>query len=119
MVVVDTCAWFALFVPSDPDHRRLRDWFAANQEPIFTTDFCIDETLPLLRVRGEAARAVARVHFVSPEHVHRAWIVFQQRVAAGWSFTDCTSSVVMSDLRIPKAAALDVHFRQFGVVVVP
>jgi len=130
MVFVDTSAWFALFVRTDPYHQRVRDWFAANREPVLTTDYCVDETLTLLFVRGEVSRAIeagrelferslARVQFVSPEQVHRAWVVFQQRAAAGWSFTDCTSFVVVNDLRIPAAAALDAHFRQFGIIVVP
>jgi predicted nucleic acid-binding protein len=46
--------------------------------------------------------------------------VFQAKHALGWSFTDCTSKIVIDDLGIRKAAALDEHFRQFGnVTVVP
>jgi predicted nucleic acid-binding protein len=130
MVFVDTSAWFALFVLTDPHHQRVRDWVAANSERVLTPDYCIDETLTLLLVRGEHSRAmeagreliertIARVQFVSPEQVQRAWVVFQQRATAGWSFTDCTSFIVISDLRIPTAVTLDAHFRQFGIVVAP
>jgi uncharacterized protein len=108
----------------------MRDWIAATTESIVTTDYCIDETLTLLLVRREAARAIqagrelfergmARIEFVSPDQVNRAWILFQQRASAGWSFTDCTSWITIGDLRISVAAALDEHFRQFGVQVVP
>jgi predicted nucleic acid-binding protein len=97
---------------------------------VLTTDYCIDETLTLLLIRGETSRAMeagreffergfARVHFVSPEQIHRAWVFFQQHAAAGWSFTDCTSFVVINELRIPAAASVDAHFRQFGVTVIP
>ena len=130
MVFVDTSAWFALFVPTDPDHMGVRDWLARNREPLVTTDYCIDETLTLLLVRGERLRAMeagrqlfehnlTRIQFVSPEQIQRAWIVFQQRAAAGWSFTDHTSFVAINELRIPTAAALDAHFQQFGMLVVP
>jgi uncharacterized protein len=130
MIFVDTSAWFALFVPIDPDHQRIRDCFAANPGPVLTTDYCIDETLTLLLVRGETSRAMeagreffergfTRVHFVSPQQIHRAWVFFQQRAANGWSFTDCTSFVVINDLQIPSAASVDTHFRQFGVTVIP
>jgi len=44
---------------------------------------------------------------------------YQQRAAAGWSFTDCTSKIVIDDLSIKTAVALDIHFRQFGIAVVP
>jgi uncharacterized protein len=130
MVFVDTSAWFALFVPTDPDHTRIRAWLAGNREPLITSDYCVDETLTLLLVRREPVRAMeagrelferdlARIQFVSPEQILRAWIVFQQRAASGWSFTDCTSFVLINELRIPTAAAVDAHFHQFGVLVVP
>ena len=130
MIFVDTSAWFALFVPTDPDHQRIRDGFAGSPEPVLTTDYCIDETLTLLLIRGETSRAmevgrevfergIAQVHFVSPQQIYRAWVYFQQRATSGWSFTDCTSFVVINDLQISKAASLDTHFRQFGVTVVP
>lgn len=130
MVFVDTGVWFALHVPSDSNHPRVNAWFDANTEPLLTTDYCIDETLTLLVKRGRVPRAieagkaffehdVAHLHFVTPDQIHRAWILFQQRASAGWSFTDCTSRIVITDLDVRTAAALDVHFQQFGVVVVP
>jgi len=56
--------------------------------------------------------------YLKPNQLHRAWIFFQQRAAAGWSFTDCTSKIVIDDLGITTAVALDDHFRQFGSVIV-
>ena len=131
MVFVDTGVWFAWHVVDDPDHARVRDWFKSNREALVTTDYCVDETLTLLVARKRPALAidagraffhqsVAQIHFVVQPQIHRAWIVFQQRAAAGWSFTDCTSKVVIDDLGVRTAAALDEHFRQFGnVTVVP
>ncbi len=58
MVFVDTSAWFALFVPTDPDHDRVLRWQTAQSERPITTDFCVDETLTLLLARGESRRAV-------------------------------------------------------------
>jgi predicted nucleic acid-binding protein len=63
--------------------------------------------------------SVARLHFLTSEQINRAWILFQQRAAAGWSFTDCTSKIVIDDLKIQSAAALDQHFRQFNINIVP
>jgi predicted nucleic acid-binding protein len=62
---------------------------------------------------------VARLHFVTPDQVRCAWVLFQQRASAGWSFTDCTSKVVIDELGVKKAVALDDHFRQFGIAVAP
>jgi len=131
MIFVDTGAWFAFFVPSDPAHTQVREWLTEHPQPLLTTDFCVDETLTLLTARGELRRALqagqaffetdlVRLHFVTAEQVFRAWILFRQRAASGWSFTDCTSKVVSDDLDIVQALPLDEHFRQFGnVQVVP
>lgn len=130
MIFVDTGDWFARHVPTDPAHQRIKHWMEANAEPLVTTDYCVDETLTLLLVRKRRQRAIevgrllfeegiARLHFVTPDQVRRAWIFFQQASNAGCSFTDCTSKIVMDDLGIRTAAALDEHFRQFGIVVVP
>lgn len=131
MVFVDTSAWFAFFVPSDPDHHRLRHWYTANAVPLATTDFIVDETLTLLLFRRERQRALqagdaffngglCTLYYITADQVRRAWELFQQRAAAGWSFTDCTSKIAIDDMRIRAAAALDHHFQQFGdVSVVP
>jgi predicted nucleic acid-binding protein len=130
MVFVDTSAWFAYFLPTDSDHQRVRNCFLTGDEQLVTSDYCIDETLTLLMARGELRRAseaglaffeagVVQVHFVTPGQISRAWILFKQHAAAGWSFTDCTSKVVIDDLGIATAIALDSHFHQFGIAVVP
>jgi len=51
-VFVDTGAWFARFVPSDPDHAIAREWFERDRRPLITTDYIVDELLTLLKVRG-------------------------------------------------------------------
>ena len=130
MVFVDTSAWFAFFLPVDPHHQRVHSWFMSSGERLVTSDYIVDETLTLLLARREPGRAreagrlffeadVVRIHFVSESQVHRAWILFQQRANSGWSFTDCTSKIVIDDLGIGTAVALDDHFRQFGVSVLP
>ena len=48
MVFVDTSAWFAKFVPDDPNHAQVQAWFDETGEVLVTTDYCIDATLTLL-----------------------------------------------------------------------
>lgn len=130
MIFVDTGAWFARFVPSDPDHDRVKAWFDANDRRLVTSDYCVDETLTLLLVRGHRHRVVhagdvlfneslASLFFLTPPQIQRAWILLQQRMRSGWSFTDCTSKILIDDLGITTAVALDDHFRQFGVDILP
>jgi predicted nucleic acid-binding protein len=131
VIFVDTGAWFAAFVPNDPDHVAAERWLADNREPLITTDYVLDELFTLLKARGEMERMirlgrsflegqVAQLEWIAPSDVHQAWLAFEQFRDAGWSFTDCTSRIVMQRMSISTAFAFDEHFRQFGgVIVVP
>jgi predicted nucleic acid-binding protein len=131
MVFVDTSAWFAAVVPSDPNHTRAANWLATNSEVLITTDYIIDETLTLLLARGERQRAkllgnkffaesIAEIYFLTEEDIRQAWAIFEQYDDKGWSFTDCSSKVVIDQMNISQAFAFDHHFHQFGTVqVVP
>jgi len=65
------------------------------------------------------AESLAKLHFLTRNQVERAWILFQQRVTAGWSFTDCTSKIVIDDLGVKSAVAVDRHVAQFGISILP
>ena len=128
-IFVDTGAWFARFVPSDPDHPSARDWFERNTHPLLTTDHIVDELLTVLKVRGEFQRAleagppllngdICYFEWVSGTDIAAAWRVFSIYRDKDWSFTDCVNRVVMERLGITTAAAFDEHFRQFGTVAV-
>ena len=131
MIFVDTGAWFASVVPTDPYHKAAAAWLSANTSPLITTDYIIDETLTLLRARGERRRAlllgkdffhseVAEIHKLTSADIVLAWEMFEGFADKDWSFTDCTSKVVIERLGIKQAFAFDHHFSQFGnVEVVP
>ena len=131
MIFVDTGAWYASLVPTDPDHSRAVQWLANNRFPLLTTDYVIDEILTLLRARGERKRALllgarffqqdlVAIHKITTGDLTLAWKTFEQFDDKNWSFTDCTSKVVMEQLDIEVAFAFDHHFHQFGTVqVVP
>lgn len=127
MIFVDTGAWFARFVADDADHARAAQWFSANDEPLVTSDYCIDETLTLLVMRRHPGLAVkacrlffeerfAKVYFLTHEDLHTAAILFQQPAAAGLSFTDCTTKAAMDRLKIRSIVAFDRHFRDLGTL---
>ena len=131
MVFVDTSAWFAAIVPSDPNHVSAAHWLAANAEVLITTDYIVDETLTLLRARGERQRtrllgkkffegSIAEIYFLTEEDVRDAWTTFAQYEDKSWSFTDCSSKVVMDQMKIAQAFAFDHHFHQLGTIqIVP
>ena len=133
MIFVDTGSWYALADPTDANHVSAATWLADNTERLVTTDYVIDETLTLLRARGHDERAIvlgtqffegtddlATVIYCTEQDVRRTWETFRRFRDKDWSFTDCSSKVVMGRLGITTAFAFDRHFRQFGSVsVVP
>jgi hypothetical protein len=60
---------------------------------------------------------VARIEYVTVEDITRTWEVFRQYDDKDWSFTDCTSKVIIERLGITQAFAFDGHFEQFGTVI--
>lgn len=131
MIFVDTSAWYAVWVPSDDYATMARAWFDTKTEPLVTTDYVVDELLTLMRSRGANSTALtigqrlwsgryARIEYITHNDVAAAWDVFRRYDDKRWSFTDCTSRVVMERLGITTAFAFDDHFRQFqSVTVVP
>lgn len=127
-VFVDTGAWFAYFVRRDPDHESAVQWMKTNRLPLLTTDFVLDELLTLLKLRESHIVAVAagntlmhgsvvKVERIGEDDFARAWTIFEEYIDKEWSFTDCTSKVVIERLEITHAFAFDNHFEQFGTVI--
>jgi hypothetical protein len=131
MIFVDTSAWYAAIIPSDENHAAAVTWLNRNFELLLTTDYIVDETLTLLRARGEQKRALlmgdrffkaglADIYHLTESDVRETWEVFRQYDDKEWSFTDCSSKVVIEKLGLAQAFAFDHHFKQFGAVqVVP
>ena len=127
-VFVDTGAWFAYFVRRDPDHASAVQWIKTNRLPLLTTDFVLDELFTLLKLRESHVMAVAagntlmhsgviKIERVGEDDFTRAWTIFEQYSDKKWSFTDCTSKVVIERLGMTHAFAVDNHFEQFGTVI--
>ncbi len=129
-VFVDTSAWFAYVNASDPDHRRVRAILDDPPGRLVTSSYAFDESVTLTQARLGHRRALAvgrtlldpglveLVH-VGPADEKAAWTLFEQRPDKAYSFTDCTSFVVMRREHIEGAVALDVHFAQEGFTVLP
>jgi hypothetical protein len=124
-VFIDAGPWYASIVPGDPRHADVMAWLRLNGQPLVTTDYVIDETLTLLRSRGERARAIAlgrrlldlsgvAIRFINEAEVRQAWALFRDNPGRDWSFTDCTSKVVIDTLHIKQVLTFDHHFVEFG-----
>ncbi len=131
MIFVDTGAWFALSVESDPDHQSAKAFVLASREPLITSDYVVDELLTLFVVRNEKARGIEWLQSVlfsggvdlvevDADCIREARRIYCSFIDKTWSFTDCTSYAIMQRLSIKKAFSFDDDFRQFGIVqVVP
>jgi predicted nucleic acid-binding protein len=126
---VDTSAWVALANRAEAAHGAVSALLQAPGVRLVTSSFVFDETVTLCRMRlghpvalrvGAVLRgdAVDLVH-VTPEDLAEAWVLFAARADQAYSFTDCTSFVLMRRLRLDTAAALDADFAREGFRVVP
>ena len=59
---------------------------------------------------------IAEIYFLTEEDIRQAWATFEQYQDKSWSFTDCSSKVVIDEMNIAQAFAFDRHFNQFGTV---
>jgi predicted nucleic acid-binding protein len=132
-VFVDTSGWMMLADGSDPAHRKAvvaRDDWLLGGGVFVSTDFVLDETLTLIRARlslDAAARwwdqveGSARVlwEWIDPARAERARRWFFRWRDKSFSFTDCTSFVVMRERRLRVALTSDRHFKQAGFEMTP
>jgi predicted nucleic acid-binding protein len=127
-VFIDTSGWVALKHKGDTFwqtatalHRRL---LTAGVRYV-TSNFVLDEAYTLLLYRvghhvavelGEeirASRMVTIVH-IDPAWEEEAWQMFRRYADKTFSFTDCTSFVVMRHRRVQESFTNDHHFEQVG-----
>ena len=129
-VFVDTSAWFSLARKDDPDHPILRRAVEQWQGRLVTSNFVLDEAVTLVRMRGghavacrlgESLRDPACVDLVpvTAEDEDAAWSWFVRHKDKAYSYTDCTSFVLMHRLHIPAIISTDQHFRHAGFEVLP
>ena len=127
-VFIDTSGFYALLVKKDDQHQRAGDFMkkaAGEKRRFVTTDYVVDETTTLLMGRDLhrlvlpffeilfASRA-CKVAWMDPERFERAKAMILKNLNRGWSFTDCTSFVLMRELKLRESLTKDGHFREAG-----
>lgn len=130
---VDTAGWMACADRADPAHevcRAARDAALEAGRALITTDFVVDETLTLIRIRLGLRAAEAwwrqidgsarlRWERIESDRFERARHLFFQYRDKDLSFTDCTSIALLRELKLTMVLTTDGHFRQVGFEVVP
>src|SRR4051812_44766731 len=95
-----------------------------------TTDYVVDETLTAIRSRSSLRNAHRwwsqiesssriRWELIDSIRAEKARVIFFGYSDKESSFTDCTSFVVMQELRIASVMTSDKHFAQMGFQVLP
>lgn len=130
---VDTAGWVACADAADPAHARsvaARDTALESGHVLVTTDYVVDEALTLVRMRLGLPAAEAWWHQVDrssrlrweridSDRFEKARAAFFRYRDKDFSFTDCTSFIVMRERRLTQVLTTDRHFRQMGFQMLP
>lgn len=129
---IDTSAWYALLIATDPHHDCVRAEylrFYTEGMNLVTSNLVLGELYTLLSARRESLTGYwafhdkllkatrIRTHPFQPEHIAAAFALLRNRPDKTYSFVDATSFVLMQDEHIPTALTLDRHFGQEGFQV--
>jgi len=127
----DTQGWTALSNKKDQFHQRAlatKNRLISQHTKFITSNFVLDETYTLLLNRvghvaavefGEMIRQTPSVEVIHvTESIEaKAWQIFKRYSDKTFSFTDCTSFVIMQQLGITDAFTNDHNFKQMGFII--
>lgn len=134
MILVDSSGWVALSDVREHHHESAVALFARVRKGefgrFFTTDYILDETYTLLRLRlGTGPVRSLRdllAHSTNGQLLRVSELDFDHAVELmlahadkRWSVTDCTSFVLMREFEIERAFAYDRNFTEAGFEVHP
>ena len=134
MIFFDTSAWIALTVGEDNNATAARRFYAAvargEHGAVVTTNFVLDEAATHIRMAGDVDAAAKFLRsilegsstvlvWIDASHFRAALELFERNEDKRWSYTDCTSFVVMQALGIGNAFSFDRNFEQAGFVRLP
>ena len=128
MIFMDTSAFLALENRKDQYHKpalMFRDSLLESKESLITSDYVLDESYTIIRLRaghkiavrfGEMIQATVliEIKYLTKEILREAWHIFKSFSDKEFSFTDCTSFALMESLQIKAAFTFDDHFNQYG-----
>jgi predicted nucleic acid-binding protein len=127
-VFADTSGLYALADQADPVHGAAERCVARLVKAgvgLVLTDYIVDEACTLAKARAGGYAAVQLLEIIDRSEAFRwIWIgeqrfesaksYFRKHSDHGYSFTDCTSFMVMRELRLRDALTSDRHFVQAG-----
>lgn len=129
-VFIDTSVFVALFDEDDSLHEKtiqLLEKVKEKRLKIIITDYIFDECITTVMGRAGHKIAVRAGDFMLNSKVIdliwldesiklKAWDFFRKHSDKEFSFTDCTSFVLMKELKVKHYFAFDDHFKQAGFI---
>lgn len=130
-IFVDSNGWIAIANKRDQLHKsavKLNKNLLKLDTIYVTTNFVLDETYTGLLSRvghfaavdfGERIRnsRLLEVVHISENIEDEAWKLFKKYKDKSFSFTDCTSFVVMQQMNLEESFTSDHHFEQMGLSI--
>ena len=127
-VFVDTSGLYALVDKKDANAATARDELgriARIGQKLVVTDYVIDEAVTLAKARSGARVALRildlieqslgiRVERIDAGRFDEAKAFFRRHADHDYSFTDCSSFVLMRELELRQALTSDRHFSEAG-----
>lgn len=129
-VFVDTSALIALLCQNDEFHEtasRIMNKLCEDETIMVTSNYVINETIALIQRRISVAAAcdfivnyipILKINFIDEIEHNASNEFFLARRRSRLSFTDCSSFIVMTKLKISTAFCFDKHFHQAGFKLV-
>ncbi len=130
-IFIDTSFLVAFYNKGDENHLKAREFIRNGNEHLYViTDYIFDEFLTVLLVRRNKALSVEagvklltdrdiRLLRINADVFAKAWEIYRLFKDKQWSFTDCTSYVLMKNLSMDAGLSFDAHFLQFGCKILP
>ena len=129
-VFVDTSALVALFDRKDSNHLRAKaimERIKTDRIQMLISDYIFDECITtVLSAIGHRAAVTVGEFMLSSKIVEitwlddsvklRAWDFFKRHSDKSFSFTDCTTFILMKELRVNTYFSFDRDFQQAGFV---
>ena len=130
MIFIDTSAWIAIEDKKDINHLKalqFKKQLLDSQKRLITTNYILDETYTLMLLDLEYTRTInfkqklddlidsnlVIVVYVTSDVEKESWEAFERfNKDKTWSFTDCTSKVIMNMFNFLEAFTFDRHFEQ-------
>jgi|SRR3989338_1853785 len=128
----DTSFFYSLIDKNEGDyHRRASAWLSETigRVHLISSNYIFDELVTLILIRLDKATCMAACeklrqsptihwHFIDQSEEAESWNLFTHYRDKAWSFTDCTSHVLMKSLKLTSILTWDHHFAQMGFSMV-